>query len=140
MKYMLVMSQGQADLAVDYSPEDMEKMFAVMGAYNEELIQAGVFVAAEGLSPEAEATRIEYRGEDREVTDGPYAEANEVFAGYWVLDTATQEEAVEWAKKAPLQVGSITVRRIPSLDEFDQSIPAIQKEREWRAAQGERVS
>ena len=139
MKYMLVMCQAQTDLAVDYSPEDMAKMFAVMGAYNEELIQAGVLVAAEGLAPEVEGTRIEYRGEERDVTDGPYAEANEVFAGYWVLDTATQDEAVEWAKRAPLEVGSITVRRIASIDEFDQSLPSIQREREWRIAQGEKV-
>ena len=98
-----------------------------------------MFVTAEGLSPEAEATRIEYRGEDREVTDGPYAEAKEVFAGYWILETATQEEAVEWAKKAPLQTGSITVRRIPSLDEFDLDLPAIRKESERIRAQSERV-
>ena len=138
MKYMLVMSDVPSDL--DYSPEEMQTMFAVMGAYNDQLIEAGVFVAAEGLSPAAEATLIQYRGEDREVTDGPYAEAKEVFAGYWVLETATQEEAVEWAKKAPLQTGSIAVRRIPSIDEFDLDLPAIQKEREWRAAQGEKVN
>jgi hypothetical protein len=140
MKYMLVMSQAQSDLPVDYSPAEMEKMFAEMGAYNDELIQAGVFVAAEGLSPEAESTRIEYRGDERDVTDGPYAEAKEVFAGYWILETATKDEAVEWAKKAPLQVGSIAVRRIASIDEFDLDIPAIQKERDRRAADRETVS
>src|SRR4051812_49880237 len=129
MKYMLVMSQAQSDLPVDYSPEDMEKMFAEMGAYNDELTQAGVFVAAEGLSPEAEATRIEYRGEERDVTDGPYAEANEVFAGYWILETETQAEAVEWAKKAPLQVGSITVRRGPAPPRVDPDPPPLPEER-----------
>ncbi len=140
MKYMLVMSQDPAAAAGwDPSPEEMAAIFEEMGAYNEQLINAGVMVAGEGLTPPEEGTRIEFDGDERTLTDGPYAEAKEVFMGYWILDCATKEEAVEWARQAPLRVGSITVRRIPSFDEFPQDLPAIQKEREWRIAAGEKL-
>jgi hypothetical protein len=137
MKYMLVMSQLPSDL--EYSKEEMAQMFDEMGRYNESLIEAGVLLSAEGLAPESEGVRIDYSGEERTVTDGPFAEAKEVFAGFWILDTATQEEAVEWAKRAPLQVGSVVVRRVPSIDEFDLDNEHVQKEREWRIAQGEKL-
>ncbi|WP_210509223.1 YciI family protein [Naasia sp. SYSU D00057] len=137
MKYMLVMCDAETD--VELSPEELQTMFAVMGAYNDELAEAGVLVTAEGLSPAVEGVRIEYSENGAEVTDGPFAEAKEVFAGYWILETATQEEAVEWARKAPLRSGSITVRRMPSLDEFDLDLDAVKQEGEWRSASGERI-
>lgn len=139
MKYMLVMSQSAATLNTPPTPEELDSMVTQMGAYNEELIAAGVLLSAEGLAPESEGVRIDYDGDERTVTDGPFAEAKEVFAGFWILDTATQEEAVEWARKAPLGIGSITVRRVPSIDEFDLDNEYVQKEREWRISRGEKL-
>ncbi len=140
MKYMLVMSQPPAAAQADLSPEEMAAIFEEMGAYNEELIKAGVMAGGEGLAPESEGTRIDFDGDERTITDGPFAEAKEVFQGFWILDCATQEEAVEWARKAPLRSGNIVVRRIPSIEEFPQDLPAIQKEREYRIAQGEELA
>jgi len=140
MKYMLVMSQSPSDLGPDFTPEQMEQIVGEMGRYNESLIEAGVLVTMEGLAPVGEGTRIDFEGEERAVTDGPFAEAKEVFAGFWILDCATQEEAVEWAKRAPLQVGSIVVRRVPSISEFDIDDEHIQREREWRIANGEKLN
>ena len=140
MKYMLVMSQPRdAVSAADLSPEEMAAMFEEMGRYNEELIAAGVMAGGDGLAPDDEGTRIDFDGDDRTVTDGPFTETKEVFQGFWILDCATQEEAVEWARKAPLRSGNIVVRRIPSIDEFPQDLPSIQKEREYRIAQGEKL-
>ena len=140
MKYMLVMSQSPSDTIADFSSEEAQRAIAEMGRYNEELINAGVLLTMDGLEPESEGVRIDYSGEDRIVTDGPFAEAKEVFVGFWILDTATKEEAVEWARRAPLQAGSVVVRRVPSIAEFDQDDEHIRKEREWRAAQGEKLN
>jgi hypothetical protein len=139
MKYMLVMNQSPSEAAPDFDSPEMAEAIAAMGAYNEELINAGVLLTMEGLEPESEGVRIDYAGEDRIVTDGPFAEAKEVFAGFWILETATKEEAVEWARRAPLQVGSIVVRRVPSIAEFSQDDAHVQREREWRIAQGEKL-
>jgi hypothetical protein len=140
MKYMLVMAQAESDVVPDYSSPEMQKAIEAMGKFNEELIAAGVLLDMNGLSPESEGVRIDYDGEERTITDGPFAEAKEVFYGFWVLETATQEEAVEWARRAPLQVGSVTVRRIPSFDELPADDEHIQREREWRISQGEKLN
>lgn len=137
MKYMLVMSQAPSEAVVDYASPEMQQAMEAMGKYNEELISAGVLLSMEGL--ELDGVRIEFDGDERTITDGPFAEAKEVLFGFWILETATREEAVEWARRAPLQVGSITVRRVPSIAEFAQDDEHIQREREWRISQGEKI-
>ena len=79
---------------------------------------------------------IDYAQTPPVVTDGPYGEAKELFGGYWILDVASQEEAVEWARRAPLSWPGVKVevRRIASIDEFPQDNPWIQRERAWREA------
>ncbi|BDZ44323.1 YciI family protein [Naasia aerilata] len=139
MKYMLVMAQAPSAADIDYTSPEALEAFDAMGKFNEELISAGVLLSAEGLSPESEGVRIDYDGDERTITDGPFSEAKEVFYGFWILETATQEEAVEWARRAPLQVGSVTVRRVPSIDEFDLDNEHVQKEREWRISRGEKL-
>jgi hypothetical protein len=138
MRYMLIM-QVEPEAAARAAEEmDLEEMFAVMGAYNEELQKAGVMLAAEGLSDAEEGFRVDFSSSPPVVTDGPYAEAREIFNGYWILEVANREEAVHWAKKCPLGPGaSLEVRRINELSDFE--IPGgsewLQKEQEWRAAQ-----
>ncbi len=73
-----------------------------MGRFNEEMISAGVLVAAEGLDDAAEGVVVDYSSQPPVVTDGPYGETKELFGGYWILDVASKEEAVEWAKRGPL--------------------------------------
>ena len=114
MKYMLIMRDTQE--AVEASEEvDFEEIINAMGAYNESLIKAGVFVSAEGLAPAAEGLVVDFAGEKPIVTDGPYGETHELFNGFWILEVSSQAEAVEWASRAPLGPGSkMEVREIPS--------------------------
>ena len=113
-------------------------MLETVGRYNHELIRAGVLVAAEGLDDPNEGVVVDFTGETPVVTDGPYGETKELFSGYYIIDVASKEEAVEWAKRAPLTAGSKTeIRRVPTIDEFPQDNEWIQKEKAWREATGQ---
>jgi AraC family transcriptional regulator len=72
-----------------------------MGKYNEELAQAGILLAAEGLHPSSRGVRVRFSGKDRVVTDGPFAETNELIAGLWVWRVSSLAEAIEWVKRCP---------------------------------------
>ncbi|CAG7603019.1 YciI family protein [Leucobacter soli] len=137
MKHMLIMRATQA--AIDASKEmDFEQILNEMGAYNEQLMQAGVMVAGEGLADEP-GYLVEFGGETPVVSDGPYGEVHELFNGFWILQTATAEEAVEWAKRCPLGPGStLEVRRVHDendLAEFADN-EYIKKEAGWREELG----
>ncbi|MET8654417.1 MULTISPECIES: YciI family protein [Nocardia] len=138
MKFMLVMratDEGYARMA----NTDFNEMLETMGRFNDELIRAGVLVAAEGLDDAAEGVVVDYSSETPVVTDGPYGEAKELFGGFYILEVASKEEAVEWAKRIPgAGAGYKTeIRRVPSIDEFPQDNIWIQKERAWREATGQ---
>ncbi len=135
MKYMLVM---RTPVEVTY-PDDFDwtEVINAMGAYNESLIKAGVLLAGEGLSPADEGFVVDFESTPPVVTDGPYAEAKELFNGFWIIQTSTKEEAVEWAKRCPLGPGDyLEVRRVNEVEEFDQDNEYIQKEHEWREQLG----
>ncbi|NUT94940.1 MAG: transcription initiation protein, partial [Saccharothrix sp.] len=82
---------------------------------------------------------VDYSAEPPVVTDGPYGETKELFGGFYILNVASKEEAVEWAKRLPIQGPGFKteVRRVPTIDEFPQDNPWIQKERAWREATGQ---
>jgi hypothetical protein len=116
---------------------DFGEILELMGRYNDSLIEAGVLVAAEGLAPATEGVVIDFSATPPVVTDGPYGETHELFDGYWIVDVASQEEALEWAKRAPLGAGTkLEVRRVPSIDEFPQDNEWIRRERAWRERTG----
>jgi hypothetical protein len=129
MKYMLIMRatdeafKGMADV-------DFTQMIETVGRYNQELIRAGVLVAAEGLDDSAEPPVV---------TDGPYGETKELFGGFYILNVASKEEAVEWAKRSPVTGPGFKteIRRVTTIDEFPQDNEWIRKEREWREATGQ---
>ena len=81
--------------------EGAEKMFQEMGRFNEELIKAGILLVGDGLKPSKFGKRIHFDGTKRSVTDGPFAEAKELVAGFWIWQVRSMEEAVEWAKRCP---------------------------------------
>jgi len=96
--------------AMEPTPEMLE-MFAAMDRYNDELVAAGVFVAAAGLKPEAESKRIVDEGTERMIFDGPFAEAREVVAGFSIWEVKDMDEAVAWAMKAPnFGMGAVEIR------------------------------
>lgn len=137
MKYMLIM-RATDEAAEAFADFDFEQMLETMGRFNEEMISAGVLVAAEGLDDASQGVVVDYSSQPPVVTDGPYGETKELFNGFWVLDVASKEEAVEWAKRVPAGPGVKTeIRRVPSIDEFPQDNPWIQKERAWREASGQ---
>lgn len=135
-KYMLIMRPTDESLAKMFSG-DFNEIIATVGRYNNELISAGVMLAAEGLDPQ-DSVVIDFTAEKPVVTDGPYGETKELFSGYYILDVSSREEAVEWAKRMPLtEGGKVEIRRITTVDEFPQDNEYIQAETEWRKANGQ---
>ena len=133
-KYMLIMRNSGSVQSFD--DMDFDAVITAMGKFNEEMITAGVLLAGDGLSDAAEGSVVEFTGEAPIVTDGPYGEAHELFNGFWTIQAATKEEAVEWAKRAPLTPGNkIEVRRVTDESDFADHADNeyLQKEKEWRA-------
>jgi hypothetical protein len=138
MKYMLIM-RGNDEATASFADVKFEDMLEAMGRFNDELISAGVLVAAEGLDAAEDGVVVDYTSTPPVVTDGPYGETKELFGGYYILDVASKEEAVEWAKRLPMTRPGIKteIRRVPSIDEFPQDNPWIQRERAWRESTGQ---
>lgn len=138
MKYMLVMRATDEAFA-GMEDIDFDSMLETVGRYNEELIRAGVLVAAEGLTDAAEGVVVDYSAETPVVTDGPYGETKELFGGFYILNVTSKEEAVEWAKRMPMAGPGFKteIRRVSTIDEFPQDNEWIKKERAWREATGQ---
>ncbi|GGM80101.1 hypothetical protein GCM10011609_14940 [Lentzea pudingi] len=138
MKYMLIM-RATDEAYANMGELDFDKMLETVGAFNEELVRAGVLLAAEGLSDVSEGVVVDYSQEPPVVTDGPYGETKELFNGFYLLNVASIQEAVEWAKRMPMAGPGFKteIRRVPTIDEFPQDNEWIQKERAWREANGQ---
>jgi hypothetical protein len=92
--------------------------FAAMTKYNEELIRAGVMLAGEGLRPTSKGAKVRFAGRERTVIDGPFTEAKELIAGYWIWECASRDEAIEWLKRAPFEhAAEVEVREVDDLRE-----------------------
>ncbi|PXW26988.1 YciI family protein [Nocardia sp. 348MFTsu5.1] len=139
MRYMLIMrATPEAEEASKDIPFD--EIIALMGAYNESLIKAGVLLSAEGLTGPEDGFVVDFDAEPPVVTDGPYAEAKELFSGFWILETSTKEEAVQWATRCPLGAGvKLEVRRVAEIAEFDPDNEWIQKQQQWREKNEQRA-
>ena len=101
MRVMVLVKATDVSEKEQASPEWTREMLAAMGAFNQELKQAGVLLAAEGLRPTASAKRIAFDGLKRVVIDGPFAETKQLVAGYWLWEVKDMDEAVNWAKRCP---------------------------------------
>ncbi len=133
-KYMLIMRPTDD---ADFDSVPFDQVIDIMGRFNDELIRAGVLLAAEGLDP-SESIVVDFTGDEVVVTDGPYGETKELFAGYYILDVASRQEAVEWARRMPLTDNTkVEIRRVSTIDEFPQDNVWIAKERAWREATGQ---
>lgn len=138
MKYMLIMRATDEAFA-SMGEIDFDQMLETVGKFNDELIRAGVLVAAEGLADAAEGVVVDYSSEPPVVTDGPYGETKELFNGFYILNVASKEEAVEWARRSPISGPGFKteIRRVTTIDEFPQDNEWIRKERAWREATGQ---
>jgi hypothetical protein len=138
MKYMLIM-RATDEAYASMGDVDFNEMIATVGKFNEELISAGVLLAAEGLADAADGVVVDFASEPPVVTDGPYGETKELFGGFYILNVASKEEAVEWAKRQPITGPGFKteIRRVSTIDEFPQDNEWIKKERAWREATGQ---
>jgi hypothetical protein len=106
MRVMVIIKADKNSEAGIQATKQTREMFAAMGKFNEELIKAGLVLAMDGLQPSAKGKRIRFSGQERTVTDGPFAETKELVAGFWLWQVKSMEEAVEWLKRAPFDGGT----------------------------------
>jgi len=99
------------------------ELLEAMGKYNEELVNAGIMLAGDGLKPSKEGKRVAFDGESRSVIDGPFAETRELVAGYWMWEVKDMAEAVEWVKRCPnpmMEASEIEIRPLYELSDFEE--------------------
>lgn len=131
MKVMVIVKASKKSEA---GVKPSQQLFEEMGKFNEELMKAGVLLAAEGLHPSSKGVRVQFEGKERFVIEGPFAETKELVAGYWIWQVKSMQEAIEWIKRCPNppeEGGTIEIRPIFSPEEFAELItPEHQKRRE----------
>jgi hypothetical protein len=135
MRFM-VMVKGNKDTEAGVMPST--ELLAAMGKYNEELVKAGVMLAGEGLHPTSKGAKVRFSGTKRTVVDGPFTEAKEIIAGFWILQTKTKEEVIEWVKRCPNPTGEdseIEIRQIFEAEDFGAEFTPELREQEQRVAQ-----
>jgi hypothetical protein len=108
-----------------------------MGAYNEELVKAGIMLAGDGLHPSSKGIRMRFSGSERSITDGPFTEAKELLCGFWIWQVKSFDEAVEWLKRAPFDGGTeIELRRIFEMEDFGEVLTPELRAQEERIQAG----
>jgi len=118
---MLVIPKAYENANADFVPP--ADLVAKMAKFNDSLSQAGVLLGLDGLTPPAMAARVQFAGGKPRVLDGPFTEAKELVGGYWLIQAKSREEAVEWAKRAPMQEGDIIeVRQVQELSDFPEEV------------------
>ncbi|MEA2281463.1 MAG: hypothetical protein QOK21_2070 [Solirubrobacteraceae bacterium] len=132
MRFM-AMVKATADSEAGLLPS--EKLLAAMGAYNEELVKAGVMLAGEGLHPSSKGARVHFDGDQRTVVDGPFTETKELIAGFWLLQCKSREEALEWIKRCPNPMegaSEIELRQVFDPEDFGDALTPELREAEER--------
>ena len=129
---VMVMVKANTETEAGVMPE--ERMLREMGAFNEELVKAGLMLAGEGLHPTSKGKRVRFQGASRTVIDGPFAETKELIAGYWLWRVTSMDEAVEWVKRCPNPTGEeseIEIRQIFEAEDFgDELTPELRAQDE----------
>ena len=119
MRFMIIgLATKESEAGIPPKPE----AYAAMGKYNAELVKAGVLLAAEGLAESSKGARVKFSGDKRIVTDGPFAEAKEVIAGFTIIKVNSLEEAIEWVKRAPNVSpngeAEVEIRKLMDIEDF----------------------
>jgi hypothetical protein len=133
MRFM-VLVKANKDSEAGILPD--QKLLADMGKYNEELVKAGVMLAGEGLHPSSKGARVRFLGNQRTVLDGPFSETKELIAGYWLFQTKSLDEAIEWVKRSPNpfpnKESEIEIRQVYEADDFGPEFTPELREQEER--------
>jgi hypothetical protein len=138
---MRVMVMIKASLSSEAGAMPSEALLADMGRFNEELVQAGVMLAGEGLHPSAKGARVRFSGSARTVIDGPFAETKELIAGFWLWQVRSMEEAIEWVRRCPNPMpeeSEIEIRPVFEADDFGEALtPELRAQEDRLRAQVE---
>lgn len=145
---MRIMMLVKADRETEAGVMPSRELLEAMGKFNEEMVKAGVMLAGEGLHPSSKGKRVTFPGGKPKVTDGPFTEAKELIAGFWLIEVKSMEEAVEWARRCPPPTagereGEIELRQVFDASDFPADVltPELAKqEEEMREAINKRVS
>jgi hypothetical protein len=132
MRFMLLIKANE-DSEAGVLPS--EELLAEMGKFNEELAKAGVMLAGEGLQPSSKGARVKFSGGKRTVIDGPFTEAKELIAGFWLIQAKSKEEAIEWVKRVPNPTGDegeIEIRQVFEAEDFGAEFTPELREQEER--------
>jgi hypothetical protein len=136
MKFM-VMVKANSETENGVLPS--EEMLSAMLKFNEELVKAGVMLAGEGLQPSSKGARVKFSGSKRTVVDGPFTEAKELIAGFWIWQVRSREEAIDWAKRIPNPTGEeseVEIRQVFEADDFGEALtPELRAQEERLRAQ-----
>ena len=134
MRFMVIVKANK-DSEAGVLPD--EKELTEMGRFNEQLANAGVMLAGEGLQASSKGARVRFDGKTRTVIDGPFAETKELVAGFWVWQVKSKAEAIEWLKRAPFKEGEVEIRQIFENEDFGDALTPEVRELEDRIrAQG----
>lgn len=132
MRFMVIV-KANADSEAGVLPS--EEMLAKMGAYNEELVKAGIMLAGEGLQASSKGARVRFSGDQRTVIDGPFSETKELIAGFWLWQVRSKEEAIEWVKRCPNPFdgeSEIEIRQVFEAPDFGEAFTPELQEQERR--------
>ncbi|MBA5640126.1 YciI family protein [Duganella sp. LX20W] len=136
MRFMIIV-KATADSEAGKMPS--RELLTEMGKYNEQLINAGVLLAGEGLHPSARGARVKFEGSKRTVVDGPFAETKELIAGFWLIQVKSKEEAIEWVRRCPNPFecdSEIEIRQVFEMEDFgDAATPELCAQEERMRAQ-----
>jgi hypothetical protein len=135
MRVMVIVKATPESEAGTMSGEQMTKMFEEMGAYNDELVKAGIMLMGDGLTPSSQGKRVHFSGKNRTVVDGPFAETKELIAGFWIWQVKSIDEAVEWVKRCPnpmMSESDIEIRPIAEMEDFGDAMTPELREQEER--------
>jgi hypothetical protein len=132
---MRVMVMIKADKDTEAGVMPSQELLAAMGKYNEELVEAGIMLAGEGLQPSSKGVRVRFSGSKRTVIDGPFAETKELLAGFWLWKVESMDEAIEWVKRCPNPTGVesvVEIRRVFEAEDFGETFTPELREQEDR--------
>jgi len=138
MRFM-VMVKATKDSEAGVMPST--ELLSEMGKFNEELVKAGVMLAGEGLHPSSKGARVKFKGKERTVVDGPFAETKELVAGFWILQCRTKDEVIEWVKRCPNPMpgeSEIEIRPIFEAEDFGDALtPELRAQDQRLRSQGQ---
>ena len=133
MRFMIMI---KADQSTEAGVLPSTELLTAMGKYNEELVKAGVMLAAEGLHPSARGARVRFDGARRSVVDGPFAETKELIAGFWLWQCRSLDEAIEWARRSPFRESEVEIRQVFEADDFGAEFtPELRAQEERQRAE-----